>query len=155
MATLLLDRGAHVDRATDLGYTPLYVAAGQNHVAAATLCLDRGADVNHAAQDESTALFSRRKRAIPTWRSYFLLAVRISIARSFRARLRSSSRAERPRRHRAAVLQTRRRHTAGDDGLGPKRILPRAQQRPLVVGVLAGAHSRSAGHAISWSRATR
>lgn len=59
MATLCLDRGAEVDRASavrDRCETPFLVACSHGHLDVATLCLDRGADVDRPQRDGATAL---------------------------------------------------------------------------------------------------
>merc|ERR1711977_635089 len=57
VATLLLDKGAAVDRADKDGATPLYVACQNGHVAVATLLLDKGAVVDRAKENGATPLY--------------------------------------------------------------------------------------------------
>ena len=57
MATLLLDRGATVDKSDVRGETPLAAACDRGCVEAARICLDRGADVNKVSDFIFTPLY--------------------------------------------------------------------------------------------------
>jgi len=57
VATLLLDRGATVDKSDVRGETPLAAACDRGCVEAARICLDRGADVNKVSDFIFTPLY--------------------------------------------------------------------------------------------------
>ena len=58
LATVLLDEGADVDKATSSETTALYISCYRGHVGIARLLLERGADVNKArTNDGATPLY--------------------------------------------------------------------------------------------------
>ena len=62
-ATLLLERGAAVDRATQTGVTPLYAACVHGQEAITTLLLERGAAINRTTATGATPLYAACRHA--------------------------------------------------------------------------------------------
>ena len=52
----LIEAGADVNKADDIGWTPLFMAAQNGHEAVVRALIEKGADVNKAADDGSTPL---------------------------------------------------------------------------------------------------
>ena len=53
----LIEAGADVNKATDVGATPLYIAAQNGHEAVVRALIELGADINKAKDDGWTPLF--------------------------------------------------------------------------------------------------